>query len=237
MSRIRTTLGEAAEDGLKAIYTLQAVQSPVSTSALAAELGVAEPTVTAMVKRLAKLGLLDHTPYYGVVLTPAGEKVALEVVRHHRLLELYLVEALGLGWEKVHAEADRLEHSISEELEDRMDAVLGHPISDPHGHPIPAKNGDVVEARHASLLDLEAGVPATVRQVPDRDPDLLQYLAELGLVPNAEVKVVEKAPFGGPLTLDVDGSRQAVGTELARVIRVSRQWLHSGKAAPAADGR
>ena len=198
------------------------MEERASTSALAARLGVSEPTVTAMAKRLARLGLLQHTPYYGVSLTPAGEKAALEIIRHHRLLELYLVEALGLSWEKVHAEAEKLEHSLSDELEDRMDAVLGHPTSDPHGHPIPSRDGSISQAPHASLLELAPGALAVVQQVPDRDPDLLRYLGELGLVPRAEVRVIDKAPFGGPLTLEVRGRRRSVGSQLAGLVQVSR---------------
>lgn len=226
MSRIRTTLGEAAEDGLKAIYALQVVQSPVSTSALAADLGVAEPTVTAMVKRLARLELLSHIPYHGVVLTSAGERMALEIIRHHRLLELYLVQALGLTWDQVHEEADRLEHTISELVEDRMDQALGYPSADPHGHPIPSRNGNIAPLPERTVLDLVPGESATVRHVPDRDPALLQYLAELGIVPEAAVTVLDIASFGGPVTLRVGERDRALGREVARAIRVE------GHAAP-----
>lgn len=221
MSEDRTLLGEAAGDCLKAIYKLQVQESPVATSALAARLGVTEPTVTAMVKRLAKMGLVFHTPYRGVQLTSSGEKVALEIIRHHRLLELYLVEALGLSWDKVHAEADRLEHLLSEEVEERMDAALGHPTIDPHGDPIPTRDGQIDQAAYRSLADLEPGETATVRRVPDDDPKLLQYLAELGLVPNARIQLLDKAPFRGPLTLWVGENQRVVGRELAWAIRVA----------------
>ena len=216
----RTSLGEAAEDCLKAIYKLGAPHKPVSTSALASALGVTEPTATAMIKRLARLGLLHHAPYRGVDLTPAGEAAALEIVRHHRLLEAYLVRSLGLSWESVHAEADRLEHVISEEMEDRMDAVLGHPAEDPHGDPIPTREGRVGTLPDTTLADLEPGQRAAVRSVPDGDPDLLRYLAEQGLVPGAAVEMLEKAPFRGPIVLAVGGARRAVGSELAGSIRV-----------------
>lgn len=230
-------LGEAAEDCLKTVFELQRTEGRASTSALASRLGVSEPTVTAMIKRLARMGLLDHTLYYGVKLTPAGEKLALVIVRHHRLVELYLVESLGLSWEKVHAEAEKLEHMISDEVGDRMDAVLGRPTYDPHGHPIPSRDGEVEEATHISLLDLEIGALVTVHQVPDHDPALLRYLAELGLVPNAAVQVVDKAPFGGPLTLQLGDKLQTVGSELARVVQVSREDFREEKPSPSVEGR
>lgn len=216
----RASLGEAAEDGLKAIYKLRTADKPVSTSALAGALKVTEPTATAMIKRLARLGLLNHAPYHGVELTPEGEAVALEIIRHHRLLEAYLVKSLGLTWDAVHAEAERLEHVISEELEDRLDAVLGYPTRDPHGDPIPDRDGTLVRVPETTLADVEPGRGATVRLVPDGNPDLLRYLSEIGLVPGARVEVLEKAPFRGPLVLVIDGERRSVGIELAATLRV-----------------
>lgn len=212
--------GEAAEDGLKVIYKLQVTASPVSTSAVASALGITEPTATAMIKRLARLGLVKHTPYHGVVLTPAGERTALEIIRHHRLLEAYLVRSLGVGWEDVHAEAERLEHAISEDLEERIDAFLGFPSTDPHGDPIPTRDGQLGALPATTLADLEPGQKALVRAVPDGDPALLRYLSELGLVPGCVVEVVEKAPFRGPLVLDVGAKRRTVGFELATSLRV-----------------
>ena len=222
MTESCTSIGEAAGDCLKAVFELQAAEGRATTSALAARLRVAEPTVTAMVKRLARQGLLNHAPYRGVELTAAGERVALEVIRHHRLLELYLAEVLGLSWEKVHAEADRLEHLISDDVEDRLDDALGHPTVDPHGHPIPTKSGEIDPIPHQTLVDLDPAQAAVVRSVPDRNPELLQYLARLGLVPGARVVVLEKAPFGGPLTLAVADGHHAVSRELASTVRVSR---------------
>ncbi len=224
-------LGEAAEDALKAVYKLGAVEKRVSTSALAAQLGVSEPTATAMLKRLAKLGLLQHAPYHGAELTPAGEMVALEVIRHHRLLELYLVKALGLSWDKVHAEAERLEHVVSEELEERIDAVLGFPAEDPHGDPIPTKDGRMAEPPAKSLVDMEPGERAIIRLVPDGDSGLLRYLAELGLVPSTQVELLDKAPFGGPVILKVGEERRIVGREVAAAIRIG------DLAPPGPDGR
>ncbi len=235
----RVSLGEAAEDGLKAIYKLQAAGRPVPTSALAAALGVTEPTATAMIKRLARLGLLHHAPYHGVELTAAGEAVALEIIRHHRLLEAYLVKSLGLSWESVHAEAERLEHVISEDLEDRLDEALGHPASDPHGDPIPSRDGTLGSVPETTMADLEPGQRAMVRLVPDGDPDLLRYLAGLGLVPGAEVELLEKAPFRGPLVLAVGGERLTVGIELAEALRVDRSDARGIECVPeeVTDGR
>jgi DtxR family transcriptional regulator, Mn-dependent transcriptional regulator len=220
MPERRTLLGEAAEDCLRAVFDIQSAGTRVATSALAARLGVTEPTVTVMVKRLARLGLLQHIPYRGVQLTPAGEKTALAITRQHRLLELYLVEVLGLSWEKVHAEADRMEHSISTEVEDRMAEALGFPTTDPHGHPIPTKEGEIQRPAAQRLADLLPGDGGRVLSVPDRDPELLQYLDRLGLVPDSSVRVVEREPFGGALIVQVSGRHHAVGRELAEVVQV-----------------
>jgi DtxR family transcriptional regulator, Mn-dependent transcriptional regulator len=211
-------ISEAAQDYLKAIWKLGR-DGEAGTSAIAAELAVSPASVTAMLKKLAALGLVRHERYRGAALTPAGERVALEIVRHHRLLELYLSEALGLSWDAVHAEAERLEHHLSEDLEARIDAALGHPTRDPHGEPIPT--ADLVIAERGPLLaDATAGNTVVVRCVPDRDPALLRYLDSLGLVPRTRVVLVERAPFDGPLTLDVEGRRLAIAPALARQIEI-----------------
>jgi DtxR family transcriptional regulator, Mn-dependent transcriptional regulator len=174
-----------------------------------------------MVKKLAALELVDHAPYHGVQLTRAGRDIALEVVRHHRLLEVYLAETLGLGIDAVHAEADRLEHVISEELEARIDQALGYPTHDPHGDPIPDA-ALKLEARVLRKLDeLEPGEAATVRRIPDGDADLLRYLAGLELVPGRRLVVRRSEPFGGPVTVDVDGREHAISRELAGRIGVA----------------
>lgn len=196
-------LSAAVEDYLKAIYELEQEidRERVPTTALAAKLGVANASVTGMLKKLAAMRprLVDYKPYRGVRLTPRGRKVALEIIRHHRLLETYLSQALGYGWDEVHQEADRLEHVISEELEERIARFLGHPRVDPHGHPIPARDGSLPEKRELRLTDLEVGRRARVSRVSDRDPDLLRYLDRLGLRLNAPVEVVDRGPFEGPL--------------------------------------
>jgi len=213
-------LSEAVQDYVKQIYLLQRREGKASTSALAAAMDVSAASATAMVKKLDGMGLVSHTPYRGVELTEAGERIALEVLRHHRLLELYLTQALGLSWDQVHVEAERLEHVLSDELEASIDQALGHPATDPHGDPIPTADLVIAPDPRQRLADLEPGQAAVVRQVPDGDPSLLRYLGDLGLVPEAGVAMVDKAPFGGPLTVDVSGTRHALGVELASRIRV-----------------
>lgn len=213
-------LSEAVQDYVKQIYLLQGREGKATTSALAAAMDVSAASATAMVKKLDGMGLVSHTPYHGVQLTPAGERIALEVLRHHRLLELYLTEALGLPWDRVHVEAERLEHVLSDELEASIDRALGHPATDPHGDPIPTADLVIAPDHRQRLADLEPGEAAVVRQVPDGEPALLRYLGDLGLVPEAGVAMVEKAPFGGPLTVEVGGTRHALGAELAARIRV-----------------
>jgi DtxR family Mn-dependent transcriptional regulator len=214
-------LSEAIQDYLKEIYKLEASGARATTTAIARRLGIAPSSVTAMVKKLAVLGLADHAPYRGVELTEAGRKIALEVVRHHRLLEVYLAETLGLGIDAVHAEADRLEHVISEELEARIDQALGFPTHDPHGDPIPDATLNL-EARALRQLDqLEPGEAATVRRIPDGDAGLLRYLAGLELVPGCQLIVRRSEPYGGPVTVDVDGREHALSRELAGQIGVT----------------
>jgi DtxR family Mn-dependent transcriptional regulator len=213
----------AMEDYLKAVYRLRDSVGPggqVTTQRLADELGVTGPSVTNMVKRLHDLRLLSHTRYHGVELTPAGEKIALEVLRHHRLLELYLAETLGYAWDEVHAEAERLEHHVSDELEARMDSVLGHPKRDPHGDPIPSREGQIDPVSGVQLVHLAPGECATVTRVSDRDPEQLRYLGSLGLYPGATVAVAERLPFDGPLRIRVDGTEHIIGRSLAAAVHV-----------------
>jgi len=214
-------LSQTAEDYLKEIYKLQSQEGKATTSALAERVGVAPPSATAMLKKLAALGLVEHERYRGVRLTTAGEKAAIEVIRHHRLLEQYLAETLGLPIDQVHAEADRLEHALSEELEARIDASLGFPTHDPHGDPIPDANLELPSLERRVLVDLREGEHATVRRVPDQDTELLRYLAGLDLVPGESVELVRRAPFGGPVTVLTRGSEHAIARELAEQIGVN----------------
>ena len=209
------------EDYLKRIYQLEAVGGEASTQKLAEELGVAGASVTSMVKKLHELRLVTHEPYRGVRLTPAGERIALEVVRHHRLLELYLAETLGYDWDQVHAEAERLEHHVSDELEARMDSALGYPTHDPHGDPIPSATGEVAAVSSLRLADLDPGTRASVVRVSDRDSDQLRYLGGMGVRPGAAVVVLERFPFDGPLRIRIGDDEYLIGLPLAVSVNVS----------------
>jgi DtxR family transcriptional regulator, Mn-dependent transcriptional regulator len=213
---------EAVEDYSKAIYSLERRDGgPVATSALAQELGVSPGTVTTMVKRLAELGLAEHEPYRGVELTPAGERVALEVIRHHRLLETYLSEALGMPWDRVHAEAEVLEHYISEDLERMISEKLGDPRRDPHGDPIPSADLAIASDETISLTELDAGASATFVRVSDRDSEMLRFLDQRGIRPGCELVVSGRDPFDGPLYVEVEGADHALGGRLAAAMRVT----------------
>jgi DtxR family Mn-dependent transcriptional regulator len=211
----------AVQDYLKAIYALESSRARVTTSALASRMGVSAPSATAMTKRLAELGLVERAPYRGVALTNEGRRGALEVVRHHRLLERYLVDRLGLALDEVHAEAELLEHALSEELEAKIDAELGYPTHDPHGDPIPDRELQLTYGSEGTLIDLEPGDRATIARVPDGDPELLRYLDGLGLVPGSDAVLVSMAPFGGPVTVRTDAGEHAISRELADRITAS----------------
>jgi DtxR family transcriptional regulator, Mn-dependent transcriptional regulator len=214
-------LSDATQDYLKEIHKLRLEGRRATTSAIAERMGVRPSSATAMVKKLAALGLAEHAPYRGVELTAAGERVALEVIRHHRLLEQYLAQALGLSLDAVHTEADRLEHVISEELEARIDKSLGFPTHDPHGDPIPDRHLKLDRSQLRSLANLEPGDEATIRRVPSDDGELLRYLETLALVPGRKVKLRSAEPFGGPLTVRVGKAEHAISRELAAGIGVA----------------
>jgi DtxR family transcriptional regulator, Mn-dependent transcriptional regulator len=212
---------QAIEDYLKTIYMLAEKESPVSTSRIAEARQVKPASATSMIQRLAKLELVNYEKHYGVTLTTAGQKIALEVIRHHRLIELYLMEALGFTWDEVHEQADILEHVISEKLEERIAAALGYPDFDPHGDPIPSKEGVVAEPNTLSLASLSLDKPATVSRVPDdANSELLRYLAEIGLVPGAEVAVTAVAPLDGPRTILINGQEKIIGRRVAAAVQV-----------------
>ncbi len=208
-------LSQAVEDYLKTIYKLQQGVESVSTSDIARSMSVSAASVTNMVKRLAQLGLVEYESYRGVTVTSTGEKVALEIIRHHRLLELYLKEVMGYSWDKVHEEAEHLEHHISEEFEDKLDEILGFPTHDPHGDPIPTREGEIAESTSDPLADVEPGLNVVIQRVSDSDPEMLSYLEQIGLLPGATVAIVEKAPFHGPITIRVRDSEQIVGHRIA----------------------
>ncbi|WP_018112463.1 manganese-dependent transcriptional regulator MntR [Thermus igniterrae] len=213
----RPPLSEAQEDYLKHLFLLEAEgQGPVPTQALARRLGVRPPSVTEMLKKLAQLGLVEHTPYRGARLTEAGQRVALEVLRHHRLLEAYLHQALGYGWEEVHQEAERLEHVISEALEERIAEVLGHPPFDPHGDPIPSKELALPQAPGIPLAEAPLGAARVVRALA-QDRGTLNLLARLGLVPGQALRVLDRE---GGIRVELGGEVLLLPLELARAVGV-----------------
>ncbi|MEQ1692954.1 MAG: metal-dependent transcriptional regulator, partial [Gemmatimonas sp.] len=203
------------EDYLKAIYEIETRQGTAATSDVADALEVAPASVTGMIRRLAAQGYLDHVPYHGVQLTDVGRRAALRTIRRHRILESYLTSILGYPWDRVHDEAERLEHAASDELIERMAAALGHPTVDPHGAPIPTSEGTVEEGAHRTLAELPVGESARMVLVSDKDPALLRYLAEIGLQPGPEVTVLSRAPFDGPLMLRIGATESSVGPRLA----------------------
>ncbi|MFB3854739.1 MAG: metal-dependent transcriptional regulator [Vicinamibacterales bacterium] len=217
----RASLTRSAEDYLKTIYALSA-EAPASTNEIAARLDLAPASVSGMIRRLSDQKLLDHEPYRGVVLTPAGRRVALRILRRHRIIEAYLVRFLGYRLDDVHDEADRLEHAASDALVERMAAALGHPRFDPHGDPIPDREGAVDKVVHAALPDLPLGEDAELRRIDTSDADRLRYLAGAGLVPGAVVRLVDRQPFDGPVTVRVGGSERVLGRDLASLLLCAR---------------
>ncbi len=211
---------EAIEDYLKTIYEIQREKGKVATTSLANNLGIAPASASGMIKKLSEMNLVTHEKYQGVKLTKSGEKIALEVIRHHRLIELFLSEALGVPWDKVHQEAERWEHVLSEEMEDRIDQLLGFPTSDPHGAPIPKRNGEIGNKAYIHLADLQIGQVATIAEVSDFDPDLLRYLGELGLYPETQIHVTNIAPFDGPFEIHVGDQKHTIGRKAANYILV-----------------
>lgn len=214
-------LSQAIEDYLKTIYTLQSEGDRASTTQIAKSLEVSSASATNMIKRLAKMGLVDYQSYKGSILTSSGKKIALEIIRHHRLLELYLLEVMGYSWDEVHDEAEKLEHHISERFEDKIANLLDDPTHDPHGDPIPTKEGLIPPMDAHSLVDAEVEGKYIVSRVKDQDPELLRYLEKIGLLPGIKVLIKEKAPFKGPITLWVENEEQVIGNEVARNIFVT----------------
>jgi DtxR family Mn-dependent transcriptional regulator len=215
------TATSAVEDYAKAIYALSRDgREPVSTTALAERLGVTPASASAMVKRLDEMGLARHAPYHGVELTERGSQLALEILRHHRLLELYLTESLGVPWDRVHDEAEVLEHVLSEELEELIARKLGDPTRDPHGDPIPTRDLVIVEDPTDTLASLDPGASGRFIRISDSDPDMLRYLADRGIAPGADFTVEEKQPFGGPSFVRFGDSVHVLGGELAGRMRV-----------------
>jgi DtxR family transcriptional regulator, Mn-dependent transcriptional regulator len=215
---------EGAENYAKAIYELQARgDEPVGTSAVAERLGVTRASASGMLRRLADEGVVEYAPYHGVRLTAKGERIALEMIRHHRLIELFLAEVLDMPWDRVHAEAEVLEHHISEELEELIATKLGQPASDPHGDPIPDRDLAIGADESVPLDELEIGESATFVRVSDSDGAMLRYLADREIQPGAALDVKSREPFGGPVTVEIEGQTHLFGTDLARSMRVERE--------------
>jgi DtxR family Mn-dependent transcriptional regulator len=211
---------EAVENYAKAIYALQERHGAATTNALAERLGVTAASASGMVKKLDGLGLVRHVPYKGVELTSDGERLALEVLRHHRLLELYLAEDLGVPWDRVHEEAEVLEHVLSEELEQLIAAKLGNPTHDPHGDPIPTSDLRLEPVKTKSLDELGPGDRGTFVRISDSDPEMLRYLSDRGIAPGGALEVIEKQPFDGPLFVRFGDDVHVLGGALAKAMRV-----------------
>lgn len=205
---------QAIEDYLKIIFKLSTFGGPVTTNSIAERLRVSQASVTGMVKKIAELKLITHRPYHGVELTEAGRKIALETIRHHRLLELYLAEALGYSWDRVHEEAEKLEHVISEEFEAKVAEFLGDPKTDPHGAPIPTKDGLIEERDLEPLSAAEAGQRVRIEQVSDSNAEMLRYLGKIGIYPEVELEIIDKGPFGGPLHIRIGDDEHHLGERI-----------------------
>ena len=216
MTPPRPAISSAMEDYLKAIFELG--EAKVKTQDLAGVLGVSSASVTGMLKKLDELKLVDYERYYGASLTSTGRLVALETLRHHRLLETYLMQALGYGWDEVHDEAEKLEHVISEDFEERIAELLGNPTHDPQGDPIPSRDGRVPESRGQPLSNLEVKQTAEVTRILNQQAEVLRYLADNGLVLGAEVQLIERAPFAGPLVIRTGATQLPLALELAEQI-------------------
>ena len=214
----------SVEDYAKAVYALEIRGgAAVSTNDLAARLGVTPASVSGMVRKLTEVGIVEHQPYHGVRLTAEGRRVALEVLRHHRLLELFLAQELGMSWDRVHAEAEVLEHVLSEELEQLIAARLGDPAVDPHGDPIPTAEFEIDERLTRSLDELPVGAAGRFVRVSDSDPEMLRYLAEHGIALDARLEVVDRQPFGGPVFVRFGEREHPIGGELARAMRIETE--------------
>jgi DtxR family Mn-dependent transcriptional regulator len=217
---VRDAFTRSQQDYLKSLYLLGGDEHPVPTRDLAQRLGISSPSVSEMVTRLSAQGLVEHDRYRGQQLTKEGRKVALELVRHHRLLEMFLVQVLGFGWDEVHDEAERLEHVISERMEQRIFEILGQPELDPHGHAIPTLTGKVKPTSHRSLSDAHPGERLMVQRVDDDDPNKLRELERRGLVPGAKLAIVARSQFESPIEVRLKGRRESVPLGLARAVFV-----------------
>ncbi len=223
MTAVRATpaLTASVEDYLKTIFELEAAVGTAGTNEIAAALRIAPASVSGMIRRLDAQGLIAHERYRGVRLTKAGRRAALRTIRRHRVIEAYLTEALDYPWDRVHEEAERLEHAASDDLIDRMAAAIGEPTVDPHGAPIPTREGTLDEDPLIALASVEPGSRVSIQRVGDRDPSQLRYLAELGITPGRQVDVLDRAPFDGPISLRIGRATRSIGAGLASQILVA----------------
>ena len=218
-------LSTSIEDYIKAIYKLEVEEQKPTTKRIAERIGVKMASVTGMIKHLAAEGYVRHKPYHGVQLTTRGRAVALDMVRRHRLIELFLARTLGLGWDEVHTDAEQMEHAVSDALIERIDEYLGHPQFDPHGAPIPGVDGKVVARRGVSIAQLKADDDGTIIEVEDKDPDFLRFVSSLGIKIGSTVEVIGKEPYGGPVRLRLGKRNIVLGTEAAARVRIARPEL------------
>lgn len=209
------SLSQSVEDYLKAIYILETEGEGATTTNIAETLNISSASVTNMLKRLAGMNFIEHKSYKGATLTEAGKKIALEILRHHRLLELYLQEVMGYSWDEVHDEAEKLEHHISEQFEDKIAELLDHPTHDPHGDPIPSKDGVVPEMASLALTDAEVDISYIIGRVKDQDPELLRYLEKTGIIPGVKLTILSKDPFEGPVLVKLEEEEKAIGFKIA----------------------
>ncbi len=212
------SISQSVEDYLKVIYQLETEGSGATTNNVAEMMEASSASATNMLKRLASLNLIEHTSYKGAKLTEAGRKIALEILRHHRLLELYLKEIMGYGWDEVHEEAEKLEHHISEQFEDKIAELLNHPTHDPHGDPIPTKDGVMPEMASLPLTDANIDHQYIIGRVKDQEPELLRYLEKIGLIPGVKIKIIDKAPFNGPILVILEDTEKTIGFNIAEQV-------------------
>lgn len=213
-------LSQAVQDYLKTIYKLQEIEDIVSTTSIAKEMNISGASVTGMLKRLAAMKLVDYNSYRGVRLTEDGTKIALEILRHHRLLELYLKESLGFSLAKVHDEACRLEHYVSEEFVEKIDELLGHPQYSPLGNPIPSKDGVLPDNSSIPLTTAELNKNYRIKRISDENTEMVDYFEKMGMLPGVEIKVLTKAPFNGPMTIVYNDHEEIIGYEVGHNIFV-----------------
>lgn len=219
------SLSQSVEDYLKVIYQLETEGPGATTNNIAEMMEVSSASVTNMLKRLARLNLIEHTSYKGAKLTEAGCKIALEILRHHRLLELYLKEIMGYGWDEVHEEAEKLEHHISEQFEDKIAELLNYPTHDPHGDPIPTKDGIMPKMALLPLTDASINNQYIIGRVRDQEPELLRYFEKIGVIPGVEIRIIDKAPFNGPILVKLEDVEKTIGFNIAEQVYLVEQEI------------